>query len=117
MTESQALARQLQLAAAAALDGDAKPLHAFQRSQFGDARTYPWRTEFGHDELRDVLGQCFDEHEPVFSETLFDPRDHFCIIDRIADLVGALGPRRQPDFEIELDRLRHAALPLVDADE
>src|SRR4026208_260245 len=105
------------LTPSAALDGDTDALDAFQGAELGDACAYPGRAELAHHELRDVFRERFDEQETILADAALDSRNDLGVIDRVADPVRALHPGGEPDLEIELHGLRHAALPFVYADQ
>jgi len=64
-----------------------------------------------------MFRERFDQEEAIFAHALLDARHHFGVIDRVADAVRSLLTWGKPDLQIELHRLRHPPLPLVDADQ
>ena len=71
----------------------------------------------GQDGLRDVLGQRFQQRKVFVGENIVDAVDDQRIIERVMDVVGlACAASGQGDFQVELDGLRHDALPRVYAD-
>ena len=88
------------------------------RLQFGDADFDPRGVEVLEDDLRDVFGQGFQQGEMPFAQDGLDVLRDFGVIQRVVDVVGLAGAAvGQGDVEIELQGLRHALLPFVDADE
>jgi hypothetical protein len=65
-----------------------------------------------------VLGKSLDQQEVVFFERAGDAGHHLAVVDRLPDPVATRPASfRDPDFEIELNGLRHLALPVVYADQ
>ena len=88
------------------------------RLQLRDADLDPRRAEILEDDLRDVFGQSFQQRKMPFAQHVLDVLRDFRIIQRILDVVGLAGAAvGQGDVEVELQGLRGALFPFVDADQ
>ncbi len=89
-----------------------------QELQLCNADLDPGRLELAEDDVGNVFGEAFEQQEVLLPERFLDAIDDRTVVDRVVDVVGTRGAAaRIADLEIDLDRLRDAALPLVDADQ
>ena len=99
------------------LNADPHHLAVADRLQFGDTDLDPRGVEVLEDDLRDVLGQGFQQGEMPFAQDGLEVLCDFGVIQRVVNVVGLAGAAvGQGDVEIDLQRLRHALFPFVNAD-
>lgn len=100
------------------LNADPHHLAIAYRLQFGNADFYPRCFEVLDDDLRDVFGQGFEQVEVAAGECALDVAHNVRIVERVVDVVSFTGAVvGQGDFQVELQGLRYALFPFVDADE
>lgn len=103
---------------APALDAYAEFFYPAYGAQLCHADPGPGRAEFHQDNLRNMLGQGFQQGKVLLRERFVYAPDDKGVVQRIFDFVrpagAAVGKRY---FQIELDDLFHVAFPRVYADQ
>ena len=100
------------------LNTDPHHLAIPNRLQFGDADLDPRGVEVLEDDLRDVFGQGFQQREMPLAQHGLDVLRDFGVVQRVADVIGLAGAAvGQGNVEVELQGLRYALLPFIDADQ
>lgn len=100
------------------LDTDPHHPAAAYRIQLGDADLDPWRLKIVEQHLRDGFGERFEQIEVAAGERALDIAHDIGIIERVLEVVGFAGAAvGQGDFQIDLQGLRRALFPFVDADQ
>lgn|ERR1039458_1592006 len=101
-----------------ALNTDPHHLAVAYRLQFGDADLDPRGVKVLENDLRDVLGQRFQQGKMPLAQHGLDVLRDLRIVQRVFDVVADAGAAvGQRDVEIDLQSLRHELFPCVDADQ
>ena len=101
-----------------ALKADSHHLAAAYRVQFGHTDLDPGRIEVVKQDLCDVLGERFQQIKVAATQYCLNAAHDVRVVEGIFDIISLAGEAvGQGNLQIELQGLRHALFPFINADE